>query len=113
MIKTLQSSSPNGISVSYHNTPHINNSGQGAGQLRYNVSTQNIEVYDGINWIMLSQHVTVGFDGNAEEVLRWAGEKMYEEKALKAKMEKYPTLKSAYEQYKMVEALVYEDENGV
>ena len=25
-------------------------------------------------------------------------------------MEKYPTLKSAYEQYKMVEALVYEDD---
>jgi hypothetical protein len=38
---------------------------------------------------------------------------MHEEKELKAKMEKYPTLKSAYEQFKMVEALVYEDENGV
>lgn len=113
MIKSIHSSSPYGIVVSYHNPPHINNGGQGAGQVRYSVSSQCLEVFDGSSWMNISQQVHVGLDLNAEEVIRWAGEKMHEEKALKAKMEKYPTLKSAYEQYKMVEALVYEDENGV
>ena len=113
MIKSIHSSSPYGITVSYHNPPHINNSGQSAGQVRYSVSSQCLEVFDGSSWMNISQQVHVGLDLNAEEVIRWAGEKMHEEKALKAKMEKYPTLKSAYEQYKMVEALVYEDENGV
>jgi hypothetical protein len=37
---------------------------------------------------------------------------MREEDELKAKMEKYPTLKSAYEQFKMIEALVYEEEKS-
>jgi hypothetical protein len=48
----------------------------------------------------------------ADEVLRWAGYKMREEAELKAKMEKYPTLKSAYEQIKMLEILVHEEETS-
>lgn len=109
MIKSIQSTSPS-VSVSQVSVPHIGNNGQGAGQLRYNVSTQGIEVYDGSSWINMNAISYVGLQGNTEEVLRWAGEKMYEEKELKAKMEKYPTLKSAYEQYKLVEALVYEED---
>lgn len=109
MIKTIHSSSSS-ISVSQGSMPYVSSNGQGAGQLRYNLATQGIEVYDGGSWINMNAISYVGLQGNAETVLQWAGEKMYEEKELKAKMEKYPTLKSAYEQYKMVEALVYEEE---
>jgi len=109
MIKSIHPTSPS-ISVTQAAMPYINNNGQGSGQLRYNLATTGIEVYDGSSWINMNAISYVGLQGNAEEVLRWAGEKMYEEKALKAKMEKYPTLKSAYEQYKLVEALVYEDD---
>jgi hypothetical protein len=37
---------------------------------------------------------------------------MKEESALKAKLEKFPALKHAYEQYKIIEALVHEEETS-
>jgi hypothetical protein len=71
-----------------------------------------MEVFDGITWISINQNVTIGMSYEADEVLRWAGFKMREEDELKAKMEKYPTLKSAYEQFKMIEILVHEEEQS-
>lgn len=113
MINNLTVTSPHLTTSSYF-APYINNNGmQSAGQMRYNTSTQQMEVYDGSSWISISQNVSVGLTLAAEDAIRWVQTKMAEEKELKAKMEKYPTLKHAYEQYKMVEALVYEDEHGV
>jgi hypothetical protein len=71
-----------------------------------------MEVFDGITWISINQNVTIGMSYEADEVLRWAGFKMREEDELKKRMEKYPTLKHAYEQFKMVEILVHEEEQS-
>jgi hypothetical protein len=71
-----------------------------------------MEVFDGITWISINQNVTIGMSYEADEVLRWAGLKMREEDELKKRMEKYPTLKHAYEQFKMVEILVHEEEQS-
>lgn len=109
MIKSIQSLSPH-VTVDYYSPPYVGGNSQSAGQMRFNTNTQQVDVYDGNNWISMSQNVTVRMSFTAEEAIRWATEKMKEENELKAKMEKYPTLKSAYEQYKMVEALVYEEE---
>ncbi len=110
MINNLTVTSPH-LTTSSYSAPYINNNGmQSAGQMRYNTMTQQMEVYDGSSWISISQNVSVGLSWTADEAIRWATEKMAEEKELKAKMEKYPTLKHAYEQYKLVEALVYEDD---
>jgi hypothetical protein len=98
--------------VSSYYPPQIYNTGQSAGEMRYNTNTQQMEVYDGSNWISISQTATVGLSLDAEEAIRWAREKMVEEAELKTKIEKYPTLKSAYEQFKMIEALVYEEEKS-
>jgi hypothetical protein len=92
--------------------PHIGNNGQSAGTVRWNTSGQQMEVFDGIAWITINQNVTIGMSNEADEVLRWAGYKMREEDELKKRMEKYPTLKHAYEQYKMVEILVHEEEQS-
>jgi hypothetical protein len=100
------------MQVSSYYPPQIYNTGQSAGEVRYNTTTQQMEVYDGSNWISITQTATVGLTMPAEEAIRWAQEKMVEEAELKAKMEKYPTLKSAYEQFKMIEALVYEEEKS-
>jgi hypothetical protein len=108
MINNLTVSSPF-LTTSSYNSAHIGANGQSAGQMRYNTSLQQVEVYDGVAWIMVSQNISVGLSYEADEVLRWAGLKMREEDELKAKMKKYPTLKSAYEQFKMIEALVYEE----
>lgn len=111
MINNLTVTSPF-LSTSSYGSPHIGNSGQTSGQMRYNTSMQQVEVYDGVSWIMLSQNVSVGLSYEAEEVLRWAGYKMREEDELNKRMEKYPALKHAHEQYKMIEALVYEEEKS-
>ena len=111
MINNLTVTSPF-LSTSSYGGPHISNNGQSAGQIRYNTSLQQVEVYDGSVWIMLSQNVSVGLSYEAEEVLRWAGYKMREEDDLKKRMEKYPTLKHAYEQFKMIEILVHEEETS-
>jgi hypothetical protein len=111
MINNLTVTSPFLTTGSYGG-PHIGTNGQSAGQMRYNTSLQQIEVYDGVAWIMLSQNVSVGLSYEAEEVLRWAGYKMREEDDLKKRMEKYPTLKHAYEQFKMIEILVHEEETS-
>jgi hypothetical protein len=109
MINHLSITSPH-LTTSSYQAPYIGNNGQSAGNMRYNTMTQQMEVFDGSIWISISQNVTVGMSWTAEEAIRWAQEKMQEESELKAKIEKYPTLKHAYEQYKMVEALVYEEE---
>lgn len=95
--------------VNSYMEPWINNNGAMAGQLRMNTVGQNVEVYDGTTWHVMSHPASVSLSPESENIMNWARQKMAEENQLKAKMEKYPTLKSAYEQYKMVEALVYED----
>ena len=111
MIKTISQSGAF-TQVSSYYPPQIYSTGQSAGEVRYNTNTQQMEVYDGNNWISISQNVTVGLSYDAEETIRWAQTKRAEEIELKVKMEKYPTLKSAYEQFKMIEALVYEEEKS-
>lgn len=46
---------------------------QGVGNMRYNTSTQSVEVYDGNNWVLLNMgHATVGLTGDAESAIEWA-----------------------------------------
>ena len=111
MINNLSVTSPH-LSTSSYSAPYIGNNGQSAGSVRWNTMTQQMEVYDGNVWINISQNASVGLSWTAEETIRWAQEKMRDEQELKAKLEKYPTLKHAYEQYKMVEALVHEEETS-
>ena len=111
MIKTLDITSPH-LTGSTYSTPYVSNNGQSAGNVRWNTMTQQMEVCDGNNWINISQTASIGLSWTADEAIRWASEKMAEERELKAKLEKYPTLKHAYEQYKIIEALVYEEEQS-
>jgi hypothetical protein len=55
---------------------------QGVGNMRFNTSTQNMEVFDGSNWITLNMdHAGVGLNGEAESLLDWARKKRDEELA--------------------------------
>ena len=60
----------NGSSSNYIN----NYSGaQGVGNMRYNTTNQNMEVFDGNSWQMLSMgYSTVGLNAEAESLLDWA-----------------------------------------
>ena len=53
---------------------------QGVGNMRYNTSTQNMEVFDGNTWITLKMdYASVGLNGEAESLLDWARKKRDEE----------------------------------
>jgi hypothetical protein len=55
---------------------------QGVGNMRFNTSTQNMEVFDGNSWVMLSMDYTsVGLNNEAESLLDWARKKRDEELA--------------------------------
>ena len=53
---------------------------QGVGNMRYNTTNQNMEVFDGNSWVMLNMGVaSVGLNGEAESLLDWARKKRDEE----------------------------------
>jgi hypothetical protein len=55
---------------------------QGVGNMRFNTSTQNMEVFDGNSWMMLNMdYASVGLNGEAESLLDWARKKRDEELA--------------------------------
>jgi predicted dehydrogenase len=84
---------------------------QGVGNLRFNTSSQQMEVYDGTTWTMLNTpDATVGLNDEAESLLDWAREKRNEEIDFKARMEKHPGLKEAYERLEIMKALTLQEE---
>jgi hypothetical protein len=84
---------------------------QGVGNVRYNTSNQNMEVYDGTTWVTLNMgYASVGLNHEAESLLDWAKQKRNEELLLKDRMEKHPGLKEAYERLEIMKALTLEEE---
>lgn len=69
---------------------------QGVGNMRYNTTNQNMEVFDGNNWVMINMgHATVGLNGDAESLLDWARQKRDEEFQWKLLAEKNQAVKIA------------------
>ena len=90
-------------------SPNIYGTGPMMGQIRFNPSTMNYEVYDGTIWQIVSNSVPVGLSHEADEGLRWAIEKKREEENLKERMEKHPGLKDAWEKFQMMDILTKEE----
>jgi hypothetical protein len=94
-------------------TPWIDMSRPSAGLIRFN---KGFEVYNGSDWVRIEgAHPTVELDLSAQAAIRWANEKMSEEKRLKELAKTNPTLQDALaalqraeEQVKIVAALVQE-----
>ena len=84
MLKGLSSSGKymyihGGNASTYVNPIH---GSQGVGNVRYNTTNQNLEVYDGTHWIQISMdYVQVGLNSEAESLLDWARKKRDEEMA--------------------------------
>ena len=114
MIKGINSSSKHlsihGGSIS---GPYFNSfAGQTmVGQLRYNPSSTNIEVYDGNAWVMLpSAFPSIVINQDAEKAIDWAIRKQQEEVTLQDLLGKHPGLKEAYERLEIMKALCLEEE---
>lgn len=119
MIKNLTPGSGISINNNYSTWPSFYNTVQSTGnslvgQIRYNGSSQNLEVYDGNSWIMMnSAHPTIELSPHVQAVVAWAQTKMAEESRLKALAAKHPAVadaleasKKAQEQVQIVAALV-------
>lgn len=87
--------------------PYVNPTSLSSGQLRYNPSTQNIEIYDGTMWQqMYSSYASVDLSEESKQILAWAAEKMRKEKELEELCEKYPGLKKARNNFEMFKQFV-------
>jgi len=100
MIKTIM---PSGryMTVSNGNTSTYVNSysgSQGVGNMRYNTSSQNMEVYDGNHWVTINMdHTSVGLNSEAESLLDWARQKRDEELAWESLAKENQAVKIALE----------------
>ena len=70
---------------------------QGVGNLRYNTTSQNMEVYDGNNWVSLNMdYVSVGLNGEAEALLDWARQQRDKQLHREALIRNNPALQKAW-----------------
>ncbi len=77
---------------------------QGVGNMRYNTSSQNMEVFDGNNWIQINMSVaSVGLTPEAESLLDWARRKRDEELAWEKLATENQAVKIALENYHQAE----------
>lgn len=86
---------------------YINNysSGQGVGNMRYNTSSQNMEVFDGNNWVTLvSSFASVDLNAEAQLALDWVQQQRDKEFKREALIKENPALQKAYEAIKRAEA---------
>lgn len=112
MIKTLTSSSTY-LTVAAPYPPNIYNNGQmSVGDVRYNTTNQQIEVFDGNMWQVMSGGATVGLSYEADSAIRWAIQRQNEEANLKQRMEKNPGLKDAYETFQIMDILTREEDGN-
>ncbi len=90
---------------------------QVVGNMRYNTTTQNIEIYDGTSWMqMQTGYATVQLTSEAESLLDWARQKRNQELELDRLVETNPAIKDLVnqikekeEQIKVVQKLIQEE----
>ena len=121
MIKSIHSSSPFlNISGGNPGSTYIgnySNNAPGVGNMRYNPNSQNIEVYDGSTWIILSAHHTnINLSDEAVSLLEWARKKRNEELDIERLAQTNPVIKDLVnqikdkeEQIKVVQTLLKEE----
>ena len=106
MIKSITKSSPY-ITVTGGNpmNPYFSPGAQGAGQMRFNTSSNNIEVWDGVTWKELGMsYVNVDISGETQELLKWARETKNRELSRESRVRSNPALRKAYEAIQRAEA---------
>ena len=100
------------ISGGNSSRPYISPGAAGAGMMRYNPNTSNIEVNDGNSWqIMSSSYTSVGLTPEAESLLDWARQKRIEEQQMQTMLEQFPALKKAKDNFDLIWNLVKDEQH--
>lgn len=99
MIKNLNA---NGryIQVSGGGSPYVNSNNNMAGNVRWNMSSQNLEVYDGNSWISIGRDIHLDVSPDVYRILDWAEKRMHEDQRIQDLVKKNPTVADAYSTYK-------------
>ena len=87
------------------------------GMLSYDNNSQSMKVFNGTDWMTIGGgSATVNLNPNAISILKWAEQKMNEERELKLLAEKHPAIndlvnqiKEKEEQLKVVQTLLKEE----
>lgn len=112
MIKNITTGTGLSITNNYSSWPSFYNTVSSTGnslvgQLRYNGSSQNMEVYDGNSWISMSgAWPTIELSPHVQAVVNWAQCKMAEETRLRELAAKHPSVADALEAVKKAEEQV-------
>jgi hypothetical protein len=105
-----------GISITGNSTmrPYISPGGQSAGILRYNTSSNNLEVYDGLAWQALTSSgpTYISLNQESQDAIQWVHKKMQEERDLQRLIDNHIGLRDAYEKFKIMEALTRSDKDN-
>ena len=98
--------------VSDNGKPYVANGGQSSGELRRNVSTHQIEAFNGVAWIPIGQHINVGLSSEGLEIMHWARRKMKEEEKIERLMKDHPGVRELKEKLDLMIALTNKEQNG-
>jgi len=108
----VNNGSPSWPSV-YNNSYNSSGGSAFSGQVRYNSQAGGMEIFDGNNWQRIGDSIAqVSLSPEAEHLLEWVKQKILEEADLKARMQRHPGLKDAYEKFKVMDALTLEENCG-
>lgn len=110
MIKHIASAEPHDLYVS-HQPVYVNlqTGADGVGMVRATKSG-DLEVWTGWGWQVLSTVATVSLSPPVSEAIKWAQEKMKQEREIQQYAERYPAVKLAKEKLDVVLALVRDEE---
>jgi hypothetical protein len=84
-----------------------------AGQVRYNGTSQWLEVYDGSDWRPINQSISMDLSPEVQEILKWAQQRRQEDEELDRLCRDHPGVQAAREQLEIMRRLVKkESEKG-
>jgi hypothetical protein len=111
MIKNIHSST-NHIQIGngFSNVPPISPGAQSAGMLRWNTSSNTIEVYNGVAWFGVETTADISLSPVAQQAVDWSIKKMEEDLQLQSLMARHPGLKDLNDKFEMMRILCQEEE---
>ncbi len=91
-----------GGSPSTYVNKNYSSNGFMSGDMRYDLDSQCIKVFDGSNWISLvSGNATIELSYEAQSLLDWASKKRLEEQLLEKQAQENPAIKDLVDQIKL------------
>jgi hypothetical protein len=116
MIKHVYTNGPYLTKTDNQATNYMNNysGAQGLGNMRFNTTTQSVEVYDGMMWRPMEMGtVNLSLTSDAVAAIAWASQQRHDEMKIKELAERHPAVadqlaavREAEEKLRMVTLLV-------